>query len=521
MVLRYVYTFLLVVFQAVYLIAKSIRRTAVRTKDRLEYILFSRRRVRPFRSKTYQRMVEQHFTPSESRTRTLVDQLWKAGIQPHGFTAIHRELADLPKKPQHWCVALPTAYPRARLHLTHKRNQPLDIAPQAENQGDGANDQSHHDTKLLPQQGALEGHKASINRDPKAMRQLVLTVCRIVLWSLAAELPCVSIFQPDWYLSQHQSDGGSQETQPTACPDQPTSGCFHVPSVGDTLVSLDDLLHALSLVLLMAETATQCGTKVASHSSAPLGTVEATTAANGGGVELIGHSSGSPSIRLVRLSTAAARPTHRIMLHYQGQVYTVYPYDKVAPSTTVVAPSLAVGPDTPPASTAAAESDPGRTSADSTLPSNENEVPVPAQNDESHPKPNLNNASVHHHDGHHRHSNASAAVTDLEVHLLGVTDGFGRMTTIAQQLARTVNDGTVPLESVNVDYVASQAQVSAKYPDPQLVLFTSRPFVIHAFPPWALRYAQVYHTSEYKRVAYPSFKRAMYKYANCQQRFGR
>ncbi|KAJ1979082.1 hypothetical protein H4R34_002964 [Dimargaris verticillata] len=515
MTLRYVYTFLLVLFQAVYLIAKSFRRATVRVKDRLEYLLFSRRRARPFRSKAYQRMVEQHFAPSESRTRILLDQLWKTNIQPHGFTAIHQELADLPKKPQHWCVALPAAFPRAQLHLTQKRHQPLDITRTASHDN-AANDRSRNDTKLLPQQGALEGHEISINRDPKAMRQLILTVCRIIFWSLAAELPCVSIFQPEWYLGQHQSDGGSQETQATACSDQPTPSCFHVPSAGDTLVSLEDLLHALSLVLLIVETAMQGDAKVASHSSAPLNT--AATATNDE-AEPTAQGSGSPSIRLVRLSTAATKPTRRIMLHCQGKVYTIYPYDRVVSSITVVASSPDDVADANPLSTAGPESDPGRHSADSTLPSNEAEAPAPTKNHEPHAKPNLDNEPVLHHDGHHGHNHAP--FQDLEVHLLGVADGFGRMTAIAQQLVRTVNDDTMPLETVNVDYIAAQSQVSAKYPDPQLVLFTSRPFVIHAFPPWALRYAQVYHTSVYKQVTYPSFKRAMYKYANCQQRFGR
>ncbi|KAK9717030.1 hypothetical protein K7432_006482 [Basidiobolus ranarum] len=107
---------------------------------------------------------------------------------------------------------------------------------------------------------------------------------------------------------------------------------------------------------------------------------------------------------------------------------------------------------------------------------------------------------------------------DLRITLLSENSGKHSIAEVSKRMVRRV---------LNEDFEAREIDIStldnalSDIPEPQLLLHFGKYLLLEGFPPWQLRLTEIYNCIHTGKIMYSDFINAVYRYARCDQRFGK
>ncbi|KAJ1992643.1 hypothetical protein H4R33_000916 [Dimargaris cristalligena] len=426
------YRLILIIAQVLFLVIRSITKFSIRFRDRAENYLFRRQTTHSI-STVHALGRLTNFRPVSSELRKLAN----GGINPALFQTLRQEYEKLPKVPEHFSFTLPAQYLSARVHLNEGLPRALQWRYYLKDVAKGLFGRHYLGTSAYQRPdhiGTQRGVEATVT-----------TIANVAFWSLAAGIPCLSVFQPQWHVFR-----GPTESYHWSLIQQTDDEKLERNQNSDiTPLSLDLLLQVLEIVQVMAREVAP--TPTARSAASFLKKQSREYLEN----EIL------PTIQLLKREknpspTSSPTPSFalkRIVVVFRGERYPVGPEYKI-PETSA--------------------------SSETTSPS---------------------------------------TTSDLEIHLFDAKLGLPKLADLTQTLATQVQSGELALDDINVKFVDAKMQLT-KFIDPNLVLVTGGPFAMNLYPAWATRYAEVQHAPEYQSIKYPAFRRALYRFAKCSQRFG-
>ncbi|KAJ1650564.1 hypothetical protein IWQ61_008671 [Dispira simplex] len=359
------------------------------------------------------------------------DKFQAPPIQSQYFNVLKDEFSHLTKRPQHMSVALPM--PLDDTHVV----PPLNVETTAWLSLD------------LTEKVSPHSHHGS--------QKLVLSIAHLAYWCLAAEIPCLSVYFPNWGTGVKNTfvHGNPKEHRDN-------SQLWAWP---DWSITLGELLEVLSTVQQRVNGA------------------------------MIGKMRPKPALSAEESCKTPAdddsNVEYRIVIVRHGKRY---------PVPVLSIPSLHKN-----------------TKDSGTIPTFSSKRRRPTKGDTC---KSSDSDEVSESDSNIAQRGPRRMVT-FDLQLLDLSDGFDRMTSVAKKLCVEAEENPdFELRQINIQRMDNELRLSPSYPDPNIYLVVGGPFSMRMYPPWALRYAQIYHAPEYHCFTYPAFRKALYKYANCQQRWG-
>ncbi|KAJ1960934.1 hypothetical protein IWQ62_004041 [Dispira parvispora] len=367
-------------------------------------------------------------------TTAFRDKFQAPPIQSQYFNVLKDEFSHLTKRPHHMSVALPMP-----LDDTHAV-PPINVETRAWLSLDLTEKISPH-----PHHGS---------------QKFILSIAHLAYWCLAAEIPCLSVYFPNWGTDNNNT---STYGKPTELQDN--SQLWTWP---DWSITLDELLDVLGTVQQRVNSAL-----IAKARHKPTLSAE----------ESLKSPTGDDS-----------NVEYRIVVVRHGKRYPV--------------PILSI-PSVHKSS-----------KSNGAIPTSLSKRHRPTKGDLLSTCESSDSDEVDELDSNIA-QRAPRRIVTFDLQLLDFSDGFDRMAVVAKKLCVEAEENSdFELSHINVQRMNNELRLSPSHPDPNLHLVVGGPFSMGMYPPWALRYAQIYHAPEYHCFTYPAFRKALYKYANCQQRWG-
>ncbi|KAK9712278.1 hypothetical protein K7432_007235 [Basidiobolus ranarum] len=107
---------------------------------------------------------------------------------------------------------------------------------------------------------------------------------------------------------------------------------------------------------------------------------------------------------------------------------------------------------------------------------------------------------------------------DLHIILLSEDSGKHSIAEMSKIISHKVMKEELKLSEINI---STLDKALADIPEPQLLLHFGKHLLLEGFPPWQLRLTEIYNCIYKGEVVYADFINGLYRYANCDQRFGR
>ncbi|KAJ1924005.1 hypothetical protein IWQ60_005496 [Tieghemiomyces parasiticus] len=437
-----VYAVLLLLLQAIYIAVRSIRKHVLRFRDTLENECFRR----PKRSlHVTEKLSIPMLLPHLEGTPFLHHDLLQSRAGDIGrvqFATLRNEFSKLPKRPEHFSVALPTGSSTSRLQLKTPLSVPFSLKQRVQDRMNLL--LCHHYTLKNSYQ------RPDHNNTRTAQETTVAAIARLAFWSLAAGIPYLSVYQPQWHLLTSSSE--DYPCNPIAAKDDETVPHNRHRKIIPLPVNL--LLQALDLVRYSAQM--------------PPVTAEGLKK---GTLDKSSEALETKALPILQILTRGRASPPRIVVVYRNRRFIVGQDDNGKSAVTSVsgADTIELRARLTAAATEASELNPPQT---------------------------------------------------LEIHLLDAQEGLPKLAQLAETLSTAVQRGELTLGAIDVKRVDAHMRLATPV-EPKLVLLTGGPFSVNLYPAWAMRHAEIQHAGEYESVRLDAVRRALYRFAKCQQRFGK
>ncbi|ORY06477.1 Undecaprenyl diphosphate synthase [Basidiobolus meristosporus CBS 931.73] len=109
-------------------------------------------------------------------------------------------------------------------------------------------------------------------------------------------------------------------------------------------------------------------------------------------------------------------------------------------------------------------------------------------------------------------------IPDLQITILSEDSGKHSIAEVSKKILQKVMNEELEAREIDISVLDNAL---SDIPEPQLLLHFGKHLTLEGFPPWQLRLTEIYSCTHTTRVMYSDFINAMYRYANCDQRFGK